>query len=70
MHSFHTPYNVIRWKLVVRGQAEAWSAFERGFPLVVYPGQAAQPDQRPGPVALGSLQSAAAPAAIAAGVRA
>lgn len=70
MHSFHSQHNVIRWKLVVRGEPESWPAQERGFPLVVYPGQAAQPDQRPGPVALSALQAAAAPATIPAGVRA
>jgi hypothetical protein len=39
MHSFHSPHNVIRWKIVVRGDAEKWPAFERAFPIVVYPGE-------------------------------
>ena len=37
MHSFQSRHNVVRWKLVVRGEAEAWPMFERGFPIVVYP---------------------------------
>ena len=40
MHSFHSQHHTIRWKLVVRGEAEGWPAFERGFPVVVYPGEA------------------------------
>ena len=39
MHSFHSPHNSISWKLVVRGEAAGWPAFERGFPVVVYPGE-------------------------------
>jgi len=39
MHSFHSAHNVVRWKLVVRGEAEMWPVFERGFPVVVYPGE-------------------------------
>jgi hypothetical protein len=40
MHSFTSQHHAIRWKLVVRGEAERWPQFERGFPLVVYPGEA------------------------------
>jgi hypothetical protein len=40
MHSFQSPHNVVRWRLVVRGEPQTWPAFERGFPLVVYPGEA------------------------------
>jgi hypothetical protein len=40
MHSFQSPHNAVRWKLVVRGEAAAWPVFERDFPLVVYPGEA------------------------------
>jgi hypothetical protein len=40
MHSFQSPHNAVRWKLVVRGQAASWPVFERDFPLVVYPGEA------------------------------
>ena len=39
MHSFQSAHNVVRWKLVVRGEAESWPIFERGFPIVVYPGE-------------------------------
>jgi hypothetical protein len=38
MHSFHSQHHSVSWKLVVRGEAEGWPAFERGFPVVVYPG--------------------------------
>ncbi|MDX1945296.1 MAG: hypothetical protein SFU86_07805, partial [Pirellulaceae bacterium] len=40
MHSFHAPHNSLSWKLVVRGEVEHWPPFERGFPIVVYPGEA------------------------------
>src|SRR5262249_16348513 len=40
MHSFQSPHNAVRWKIVVIGEADKWPAFERGFPLVAYPGQA------------------------------
>ena len=40
MHSFQTPHNGVRWKLVVQGQVEGWPEFERGFVIVVYPGEA------------------------------
>jgi hypothetical protein len=39
MHSFHTHHNSIRWMLAVRGEATGWPAFERGFPIVVYPSE-------------------------------
>lgn len=37
MHSFQSPHNAIRWKLVVEGEAEGWPPFERCFPILVYP---------------------------------
>lgn len=37
MHSFKAHNNEVRWKLVVRGDAEGWPKFERTFPVVVYP---------------------------------
>ncbi len=40
MHSLHAPHNSVNWKLVVRGEVAHWPAFERGFPIVVYPGEA------------------------------
>lgn len=39
MHSFQSAHNAIRWKLIVRADANGWPAAERGFPLVVYPGE-------------------------------
>lgn len=68
MHSFHTPHNAVRWKLVARGEAEGWPVFERGFPLVVYPGEATQKIEVAGRVTRAALSPhASAPAA---GVRA
>lgn len=44
MHSFTSPHNAVRWKLVVRGEPERWPAFVRTFPVVVLPaGTAAVP---------------------------
>lgn len=40
MHSFQSEHNAIRWSVVVRGEFPRWPAFERGFPVVVYPGPA------------------------------
>jgi hypothetical protein len=40
MHSFQSEHNAIRWSVVVCGQPPRWPAFERGFPVVVYPGPA------------------------------
>jgi hypothetical protein len=40
MHSFQSPHNAVRWKLVVRCEPKGWPAFERDFPVVVYPGEA------------------------------
>jgi hypothetical protein len=42
MHSFHSSHNSVNWKLVVRGEVAHWPPFERGFPIVVYPGDATQ----------------------------
>jgi hypothetical protein len=35
MHSFASPHNAVRWRLVVRGTPERWPAFTRVFPVVV-----------------------------------
>jgi len=40
MHSFQSPHNAVRWKLIVEGEAENWPPLERGFPVVVFPGAA------------------------------
>jgi hypothetical protein len=37
MHSFASPHNAIRWKLVVRGVPERWPDYVRTFPVVVLP---------------------------------
>jgi hypothetical protein len=42
MHSFHSAHNSVNWKLVVRGEVAHWPAFERGFSIVVYPGESTQ----------------------------
>jgi hypothetical protein len=69
MHSFISPHNAVRWKLIARGEAEGWPAFERGFPLVVYPGEATQQVEVAGHVARAALAPLHPPAP-AAGVRA
>ena len=40
MHSFQSEHNSVHWRLVVRGELQHWPEFERGFPIVVYPGEA------------------------------
>jgi len=50
MHSFQSAHNLVRWKLVVRGEAESWPVFERGFPIVVYPGEATMRAENANPV--------------------
>jgi hypothetical protein len=40
MHSFQAGHNSVYWKLLVKGCVSGWPDFERGFALVVYPGQA------------------------------
>ncbi len=37
MHSFRAKHNAVHWMLLARGQAKSWPAFERSFPVVVYP---------------------------------
>jgi hypothetical protein len=69
MHSFQSPHNLVRWKLVVRGEAETWPLFERGFPIVVYPGEATMQVEVGSHVTRSALQDPALPVA-AAGARA
>jgi len=68
MHSFQSPHNMIRWKLIVRGESESWPLFERGFPIVVYPGEETMHVQVGSHVTRHALKTPALPAA--AGVRA
>lgn len=37
MHSFASEHNSVRWMLVVHGTPTRWPAFQRVFPLVVFP---------------------------------
>jgi len=37
MHSFASEHNAIRWRIVVHGSPDRWPAFQRVFPLVVFP---------------------------------
>lgn len=69
MHSFQSPHNAVRWKLVVQGDAAGWPAFERGFPIVVYPGEATMQIEVGSQVIRNALKAPSHPAA-AAGVRA
>ena len=39
MHSFLSPHNAVKWKLLVRGALTKWPDFERAFSLLVYPGR-------------------------------
>jgi hypothetical protein len=69
MHSFSSPHAAIRWKLVVHGEAEGWPAFERGFTVVVYPGEATMHVEPLSSVARSARWPQAVPA-ISAGARA
>jgi hypothetical protein len=42
MHSFQSPHNAVRWKLVVQGEAIGRPPFERCFPILVYPDPSAE----------------------------
>lgn len=42
MHSFRAKHNAVHWMLVARGQAQSWPAFERSFPVIVYPPELAR----------------------------
>lgn len=37
MHSFQSEHNAVNWRLIVRGEADAWEPFERSFPIIVHP---------------------------------
>jgi hypothetical protein len=37
MHSFKADHNEVQWSLVVEVAAEGWPAFQRAFPVAVYP---------------------------------
>jgi hypothetical protein len=37
MHSFVSPHNAVRWKVIVSGEARPWPSFCRSFPVVVHP---------------------------------
>ncbi|MCE9606907.1 MAG: DUF3592 domain-containing protein [Planctomycetia bacterium] len=39
MHSFQSPHNAVKWKLIVRGDLHNWPDFERVFSLLVFPGR-------------------------------
>jgi hypothetical protein len=45
MHSFVSSHNAVMWALLVRGRMARWGDFERRFPIYVYPGAAAKPNQ-------------------------
>ncbi len=42
MHSFESPHAAVHWRLVVKGLVEGWPPFQRGFAIVVHPGEATQ----------------------------
>ncbi|OHB75905.1 MAG: hypothetical protein A2W31_01860 [Planctomycetes bacterium RBG_16_64_10] len=37
MHSFHSDHNEVKWKLIVRAEIPKRRAYQRSFPVVVYP---------------------------------
>lgn len=37
MHSFRAKHNAVHWMLIARGQAKSWPAFERAFPVIIFP---------------------------------
>ncbi len=37
MHSFVSPHNQVKWKIIVQGTPANSPAFERAFPLIVLP---------------------------------
>lgn len=39
MHSLQAQNHGVHWRLVVRGSVEGWPDFERGFPIIVHPGE-------------------------------
>lgn len=39
MHSFQAEHHGVQWRLLVRGSVEGWPEFERGFPVIVHPGE-------------------------------
>jgi hypothetical protein len=66
MHSFQSPSNAVRWRLVVEGEAEGWPPCRRCFPLIVQPRTQAPADLPaivPAPI-WSMLGSAAAPLAL------
>ena len=40
MHSFKSPHNEVNWKVSVQLDVAGWPAYERSFPLIVYPAKA------------------------------
>lgn len=42
MHSFQSEHNEVNWSLLVVGRPSGWPAFERQFPIVVYPASTAR----------------------------
>jgi hypothetical protein len=70
MHSFHSAHNVVRWKLVVCGEAEGWPAFERGFSIVVQPGERTMRLELDSRIARPTLMPASIPMATTVGARA
>jgi hypothetical protein len=67
MHSFQSAHNAVRWRVVVHGEPEGWPPFDRGFPVVVYPGESTMQVEVGSRVARQARHTAAASAA---GVRA
>jgi len=70
MHSFQSAHNLVRWKLVVGGETVGWPAFERGFPIVVYPGSTTMQIELDAPLTRQTLLPAIRPIVTTAGASA
>jgi hypothetical protein len=46
MHSFKSQHNEVNWKVQVRLDVAGWPAYERSFPVIVYPPPVAAPAER------------------------
>jgi hypothetical protein len=37
MHSFKSAHNEISWRVLVKGDVDGWPAYQRSFPVIIYP---------------------------------
>lgn len=70
MHSFQSAHNSVNWRLIVRGEVAHFPLFERGFSIVVYPGEATLHVEHGASVARNALRPAIPVAGAAQGAQA